>query len=489
MLNNLGAANYFWVGGSGDWSDVSNWATTKGGPVLHTILPGTNDVVYVYDSVTVSSDTAWCYDLNNNGVLLQTGGIIIVFGDLGNDSVINQSGGRIIMGGSGSDSIKGKYELYLDSLELNKNGYLQVTRKTTINKHMNLFRGYLITDPTQELLFDSLATCNGGNDTSFSLGPVSKYGNTAFNFPVGFGNSWARLGISDGQLSNQKAKFKAQYIRFMHFDTGSYLSPISKVSSVEYWFLDKISGDGSYKVKLFFEDDGISGIQNPDSALVIKYISGDWVSVGNSGYSFSGYDGYIESDFVATFSPFTFGTLSNWNTLPVHFLKFDARRAANQTFLTWTTSNEKENSHFEVERSFDNLHFQKIDIIMGNKMPMAINNYSFCDSSILMGSMPIIYYRIKQIDKNGEFSYSKVRALHATGKPLSFSPNPVSSSISFSRILINAQLRLLDASGSKVWLKENFTGKLLDLTEINRGFYTLRIQEGNNVLTYKLFKS
>ncbi len=43
----LYAANYFWVNGSGNWSDLSHWATTSGGTVYHTQLPNENDDIYL----------------------------------------------------------------------------------------------------------------------------------------------------------------------------------------------------------------------------------------------------------------------------------------------------------------------------------------------------------------------------------------------------------------------------------------------------------
>ncbi len=40
------ATDYFWVGGTGNWSDLTHWATTSGGSTLHTSLPGETDDVY-----------------------------------------------------------------------------------------------------------------------------------------------------------------------------------------------------------------------------------------------------------------------------------------------------------------------------------------------------------------------------------------------------------------------------------------------------------
>jgi hypothetical protein len=70
------ALNYYWVGGTGNWSDLSHWATTSGGTVLHTQIPTAVDDVYFDGSsfnasgqvVTFNSATVLCKDMNWTGV-------------------------------------------------------------------------------------------------------------------------------------------------------------------------------------------------------------------------------------------------------------------------------------------------------------------------------------------------------------------------------------------------------------------------------------
>ncbi|MEL7163814.1 MAG: hypothetical protein AAFN92_23855, partial [Bacteroidota bacterium] len=46
FLTPLVAADYFWIGGSGNWSDISHWATTSGGTTTHSQAPGADDDVF-----------------------------------------------------------------------------------------------------------------------------------------------------------------------------------------------------------------------------------------------------------------------------------------------------------------------------------------------------------------------------------------------------------------------------------------------------------
>lgn len=89
------AADYYWVGGSGDWSEINHWATTSGGTVNHAQAPTANDDVF-FDAnsfptpgqtVTINGDVAFCRDLDWRGVTnfpAFTGGANVtlsVFGD------------------------------------------------------------------------------------------------------------------------------------------------------------------------------------------------------------------------------------------------------------------------------------------------------------------------------------------------------------------------------------------------------------------------
>jgi hypothetical protein len=58
-VNNIYAlSTYYWVGGTGNWSDLTHWATTSGGSIKHTIVPSQiNDVVFDVNSFTASGQT------------------------------------------------------------------------------------------------------------------------------------------------------------------------------------------------------------------------------------------------------------------------------------------------------------------------------------------------------------------------------------------------------------------------------------------------
>ncbi|MFN8417261.1 MAG: LamG-like jellyroll fold domain-containing protein [Cytophagaceae bacterium] len=104
--------------------------------------------------------------------------------------------------------------------------------------------------------------------------------------------------------------------------------------------------------------------------------------------------------------------------LPLNFISFVCSNLNSWgTQLSWTTTNEKDVSHFEIERSIDAITFEIIDSVfsIGKESDIStVNEYTFIDVQSINTITSFIYYRIKQIDKNGSCTYSKMNAVHLT---------------------------------------------------------------------------
>ena len=111
--------------------------------------------------------------------------------------------------------------------------------------------------------------------------------------------------------------------------------------------------------------------------------------------------------------------------LPVEFISFTAQVfERNNVELQWVTGSEINNSHFEIERSFDQQEFEVIGVpIEGAGTTTEIQYYEDFDYNLPNG---VVYYRIKQTDYDGTTDYSPVRFVHITNKEhLLVYPNPV----------------------------------------------------------------
>jgi hypothetical protein len=98
----------------------------------------------------------------------------------------------------------------------------------------------------------------------------------------------------------------------------------------------------------------------------------------------------------------------SWNDapLPVSWQQFEVLSKNGVNELIWSTSLELNNSHFVIERSADGNIFEAIGSQRGMGTTAQTSNYLFTDEKPLAG---INYYRIKQVDFDGAFSYSDVR--------------------------------------------------------------------------------
>ncbi len=105
----------------------------------------------------------------------------------------------------------------------------------------------------------------------------------------------------------------------------------------------------------------------------------------------------------------TVATLADLTDIvPVELLAFNASVNGSQVQLLWSTASELNNLGFEIERSVnDQDNFITIGFIDGKGNSTEINYYSFIDNPQLNG-INQIYYRLKQVDFDGSFSYSSV---------------------------------------------------------------------------------
>ncbi|MBB6612090.1 T9SS type A sorting domain-containing protein [Pontibacter sp. Tf4] len=95
--------------------------------------------------------------------------------------------------------------------------------------------------------------------------------------------------------------------------------------------------------------------------------------------------------------------------LPVELVSFSARQINQQVQLNWATASEKDNSHFIVERSITGKEFAAVATIEGKGTSALPSNYRFTDEQPVSGTA---FYRLKQVDYDGTYSYSKVVAVH-----------------------------------------------------------------------------
>lgn len=286
----------------------------------------------------------------------------------------------------------------------------------------------------------------GGSVSKFVDGPIKKIGDDLFIFPTGKiyiatgpvnTAKWARIEIS--APSNITDEFIGEYFKLDDpCNLSQVVSPtngpgVNNVSFKEYWTLTRTSAAGvTPSVKLYWQTGSTS--TSPGSAislvsdlLVVECISLTWTTMGGTSGSTAAGPGSITSTLGTTFTtgiamPFTFGSITGINPLPVELLAFTGTSVMNGNQLDWTTATETNNDYFDLERSNDGIEFTKIATIDGNGNSSSIKEYKFLDANPFEG---INYYRLKQTDYNGEYSYSNIISIQSTNSAtVLVYPNP-----------------------------------------------------------------
>ena len=145
--------------------------------------------------------------------------------------------------------------------------------------------------------------------------------------------------------------------------------------------------------------------------------------------------------------------------LPIELLSFNAELKGTYVDLDWETATEINNDYFVVERASENLDWKPILTVTGAGNSNSLLSYSEKDREPLEG---LSYYRLKQVDYDGQFSYSDPVAIFnnqiENSDEVFMYPNPSSAGSVFLRIpeVMNGyrtELRLFDLSG-KLLIKE-----------------------------------
>ncbi|WP_082161644.1 T9SS type A sorting domain-containing protein [Rufibacter radiotolerans] len=163
---------------------------------------------------------------------------------------------------------------------------------------------------------------------------------------------------------------------------------------------------------------------------------------------------------------------------PVTITSFDGVSRNGAVELTWSTASEINNDKFEVERSLDGKNFQKIGEVKGSGNSTVVKNYTYTDRFKTSGT---VYYRLKQVDLDNAFEYSKVIAVNhsatGTGK-MSIAPNPVTNgefTVFFGQANKGAALiRLRDMTGRQMFSQEVGAGR----SEANLNIGSLNLRAG-----------
>lgn len=193
-----------------------------------------------------------------------------------------------------------------------------------------------------------------------------------------------------------------------------------------------------------------------------------------SGYSKTSFEyTYVDADGLIDPSPATY-TLTWEGALPVTLVSFEAVKEAGLVRLSWKTSEEINASHFDVERSSDAKNWNKIKQTAAAGESHGLISYSLIDEAPLSGTN---YYRLKTVDLDGSFAYSRTVSVTTAGLVISIYPNPASHLLYIKGLDASAirLVSLVNTGGVTVLKYNSVPENGIDLSQFPNGMYLVKI--------------
>lgn len=167
--------------------------------------------------------------------------------------------------------------------------------------------------------------------------------------------------------------------------------------------------------------------------------------------------------------------------LPVVLTSFIASSESNHVTLTWSTTEETNSDRFEVERSATGKNWHKIGTVKAQGESNILRNYSLADVKPLSGTN---YYRLKMIDRDATFTFSRIESTVFNSNIASVYPNPAVSYFKISRNENISSIKITDMTGreispSKYELDSNNEVKVK--APLNTGIYLVSVKDANGL--------
>jgi beta-glucanase (GH16 family) len=269
------------------------------------------------------------------------------------------------------------------------------------------------------------------------------------------------------------------YFVLVKISKGSFTSGTTKFDEVRAWLLDAPpANEAALAAKPNGDLTPLNSTTGLPEAMQTRVLRGD--NTANNSCVRSGVrgirlrvEGGTKTDFCTEFDDIRLGTTfasvtTQADELPVELINFTGKNTNETNQLYWQTANEDKFLGFDVERSTNKNSFERIGTV---KAIGSNSTYNFTDNS----PTAISYYRLKMLDLNGSFEYSKTIALQSKkGSKVKIYPSITNGSVT---IVGATQYEVVNSLGQIVvqnsWLNSE-TQAELSLSSFPNGLYLVR---------------
>ena len=360
----------------------------------------------------------------------------------GGGSVFTSNDGDVTFGGTSFQTIGGTSETKFNNviIEATSSGIVLNSNSTIGGGFSNPFGSLRLNNNIVNLNSKILTISNPNtNAINASSGgfirsettPSSGYGIVRWNIGTNTGN----FIVPFGTVSNSDIQFQYNvdntagvgngYVDFATYPTSGGNTPFA--TGVTHVTNDAGVDNSSKVYDRFWVVSPQGFATNPKGQYVFKYLAseidgatesnlraqrfntilnkwGDWLysPAPNTGSKTVSLDIANPLDYFDTWT-----LADNSNPLPIELVRFSGECDGNVVNLSWTTASEVNVSHYEVERTLDGVHFDKVTEVVAIGFSNNLHSYEAKDEHPYAGTA---YYRLKSVDLDGSFDYSDLIA-------------------------------------------------------------------------------
>ncbi len=375
--------------------------------------------------------------------------------------------------GTHAQSINGTGTINLNNVTINKSANnVTLNRDFTVIDSLFFTSGnFILGANTLQLGTTAIGVQTGGSSTSYAVtdgaGSYKRMllaNSTAYTFPVGPSITSYNPAIIN--YTGTVDDFSARVEVGLNPTTGNDPAFVNRTWNIA----ESVAGGTTASLTLQWDaaHENVSFVRAGSN--IYHYTGGAWVEL--TGSTLGGANPYTSlKGSITSFSPFTVGKTV---ALPIKLLYFDAQLNNDVVDLDWATTIELNNDYFDVEKSVDGINFTHLLRQSGAGNSNVTKTYYDYDLHPISG---VNYYRLKQTDFNGEFSYSNIKAVVLNNNEAEI-PIVYQNGM-FVKILnnyTNAMVRVYDLTGNLVIEQAN--NNEINTSSLSRGIYILSSTSG-----------
>jgi hypothetical protein len=164
--------------------------------------------------------------------------------------------------------------------------------------------------------------------------------------------------------------------------------------------------------------------------------------------------------------------------LPVTLTSFTAQKEGKTAQLNWATTEETNSDYFEIQHSVNGKEWNALKQIASHKESTTLQTYNFTHSNPVNGEN---LYRLKMVDKDQTFAYSRMQSIRMDGLESDYSvyPNPVTDKLFIRDFVQVTQVKIVDLTGRSVYQSTAAATGEINLTNLATGIYVVNITRSN----------